>query len=430
MSYMRATIADDAEPRGRSAGLLRRVGAWADLAAVPLAAFCIYWVSALLLEAGNATIHFGSDAPLYAWLARGEAAGRIARFHPTTVVLELGWLKLVAPLTHWISPSSLLKALFAAIGAAGAWAAMWAFAAVVPRRYVALFGAVYAASLGVWYFSSIEESKIVTATLSTFYISIYLHLRERWTLRGALLLTAVLLAACLNEIVAGFLVVIPAIDVVLRRGSEVRHLWRRFGWIVWHAMTPPVALLFLDRVVNGYLVPASTDPEGASHVSMLMYYIAINKFDGWAVYYFLVNWLFFNIAAPTPELSVVFPNWPANKYFAPVLANYFASPVTTALVVLFVAMVVASVLPHYRTGRLSAHTSILLGLLGYSLLRGTFFFVVYPYECLLFSSGATLAHMLLVFLPFATSDVPAKGGLLAAFALLLFVTNGVFILSQ
>jgi hypothetical protein len=93
-------------------------------------------------------------------------------------------------------------------------------------------------------------------------------------------------------------------------------------------------------------------------------------------------------------------------------------------------MVVASVLPHYRTGRLSAHTSILLGLLGYSLLRGTFFFVVYPYECLLFSSGATLAHMLLVFLPFATSDVPAKGGLLAAFALLLFVTNGVFILSQ
>jgi hypothetical protein len=307
---------------------------------------------------------------------------------------------------------------------------MWAFAAVVPRRYVALFGAVYAASLGVWYFSSIEESKIVTATLSTFYISIYLHLRERWTLRGALLLTAVLLAACLNEIVAGFLVVIPAIDVVLRRGSEVRHLWRRFGWIVWHALTPPVALLFLDRVVNGYLVPASTDPEGASHVSMLMYYIAINKFDGWAAYYFLVNWLFFNIAAPTPELSVVFPNWPANKYFAPVLANYFASPVTTALVVLFVAMVVASVLPHYRTGRLSAHTSILLGLLGYSLLRGTFFFVVYPYECLLFSSGATLAHMLLVFLPFATSDVPAKGGLLAAFALLLFVTNGVFILSQ
>jgi len=163
---------------------------------------------------------------------------------------------------------------------------------------------------------------------------------------------------------------------------------------------------------------------------MLMYYIAINKFDSWAVYYFLVNWLFFNIAAPTPVLSVVFSNWPANKYFAPVLANYFSSPVTTALVLLFVAMVVASVLPRFRTGRLSPHTSILLGLLGYAVLRGMFFFVVYPYECLLFSSSVTLAHMLLVFLPFTTSDAPAKEWLLGAFALLLFVTNGVFILSQ
>jgi hypothetical protein len=430
MAYMRATIAGHANTRGRIAGSLRRVLAWADLAAVPLAAFGIYWLSALLLEAGNATIHFGSDAPLYAWVARGEAAGRIARFHPTTVILELSWLKLVAPLTYWVSLSTLLKALFAAVGAAGVWAAMWAFAALVPRRYVGLFGLIYATSLGVWYFSSIEESKIVTATLSGLYIAIYMHLRRRWSLRGALLLTAVLLAACLNEVVAGFLVVIPAIDGLLQREWKVGHLWPRLRWIVWHALAPPAALLFLDRVVNGHLVPPSTDPEGASHISMLMYYIAINKFDGWAVYYFLVNWLFFNMAAPTPVLSAVFPNWPANKYFAPVLANYFSSPVTAALVVLLIAMVVASVLPRYRTGRLHAHSGLLLGLLGYAVLRGTFFFIVYPYECLLFASSVTLAHMLLIFVPFVTSDVPAKGGLLAAFAMLLFATNGVFILSQ
>jgi hypothetical protein len=41
MAYMRATIAGHANTRGRIAGSLRRVLAWADLAAVPLAAFGI-----------------------------------------------------------------------------------------------------------------------------------------------------------------------------------------------------------------------------------------------------------------------------------------------------------------------------------------------------------------------------------------------------
>jgi hypothetical protein len=426
MTLIRATFSGGTDLQGRIGALLGRAGAHVDLAAVSLAAFGTYWLSSLLLEAANATIHFGSDAPLYAWLGQGHAVDRVARFHPTTVVLEVGWMKLMAPLAQLIAPQSLVKALFAAVGAVGAWAAMWAFAAVVPRRYVALLGVIYAASLGVWYFSSIEESKIVTATLSALYIAVYLHLRGRWSVGGAVLLTAVLLAACLNEIVSGFLVVIPAIDALLQRGWDLR----RLGWIVGHALVVPAAFLFLDLVVNGYLVPTGTDPEGASHISMLMYYIAINKFDSWAVYYFLVNWLFFSVAAPTPVLSTVFANWPANKYFAPVLTNYFSSPVTAALVVLFVAMLIASVLPRYRTGRLSAHTSLLLGLLAYALLRGAFFFVVYPYECILFSSSVTLAHMLLIFLPFATSGVPAKGGLLAAFAVLLVVTNGTFILSQ
>jgi hypothetical protein len=421
---LKATAAHGFNP-GRLGGV-RRAAARTDLAMVPVAAFGIYWLSSLLLEADNATIHFGSDAPLYAWLGQGHAVDRITRFHATTVVMELAWVKLVGPLAAWISLPTLLKALFAAVGAVGAWAAMWAFAAVVPRRHVALYGAIYATSLGVWYFSSIEESKIITATLSALYIAVHLHLRRRWTLRGALLLTAILLAACLNEIVCGFLVVIPAIDTLLQRGRDLRDL----RWVAAHALTVPAAFVFLEVVVNGYLLPAGTDPEGASHFSMLMYYMAINTFDSWAVYYFLVNWLFFNMAAPTPVLSTVFFNWPANKYFPPVLANYLSSPVTTVLVVLFIVMVVASLLPRYRKGSVSAHSSVLVALLAYAVLRGTFFFVVYPYECMLFSSGVTLAHMLLVFLPFAASDVPGKGGFLTALAVLLFVTNGTFILSQ
>jgi hypothetical protein len=426
MISTRPAAADAIAPAGRIGLLAGRVSGDLDFLLVPLAAFAVYWLSALLIEAANATILFGSDSPLYAWLVRGEMVDRVARFHPVTVVMELAWMKLLAPLTAWIAPQNLLKALFAAVGAVGAWAAMWAFAAVVPRRHVPLWGAIYAASFAVWFFSSIEESKIVTATLSTLYIAIYLHLRQRWTLRGTALLTAVLLLGCLNEIVAGFLVVIPVLDTLLQRGWSVRGL----RWVAAHALTPLAALAFLELVVNGNLVAASTDPEGASHLSMLFYYAAANKLDAWTVHYFLANWLFYNLAAPTSYASHVFPHWPENKYFDPDLTNYLHSPVSAALVLLFGAMLLACVVLRGRAGSLRGSGSLLLALLAYAVLRGAFFFAVYPYESLLFSSSVTLAHLLLIAIPFAASRFPAKGGVLGAVALLLVVTNGTFIVSQ
>ena len=134
-------------------------------------------------------------------------------------------MKIFNPLTLWIAPHHLLKAMFAAVGAVGVWAAMSAFGAVIPRGYAILFGIIYAVSFGVWYFSSIEESKIVTASLSALYIASYLQLRKRWTMRGVVLLTAILLLACLNEMVSGFLIIIPIVDTLMRRGWDWRHGW-------------------------------------------------------------------------------------------------------------------------------------------------------------------------------------------------------------
>jgi hypothetical protein len=104
--------------------------------------------------------------------------------------------------------------------------------------------------------------------------------------------------------------------------------------------------------------------------------------------------------------------------------------VSALLVVLFGIMLIAIVLPRYRTGNLSRYAGILLGLAAYALLRGAFFLAVYPYECLLFASPVTLAHVLLIGIPFATSSFPAKSALLAAVALLLVITTGTFIISQ
>src|SRR5262245_39705586 len=89
-----------------------------------VAAFVLYWVSAIILQSRGGTTHFGADAHLYSLLADGVAHERVARFHPLTTAMAAAWLKALSPLTVWVSPLNLLKAMFAAIGALGVWAAM------------------------------------------------------------------------------------------------------------------------------------------------------------------------------------------------------------------------------------------------------------------------------------------------------------------
>jgi GNAT superfamily N-acetyltransferase len=108
-------------------------------------------------------------------------------------------------------------------------------------------------------------------------------------------------------------------------------------------------------------------------------------------------------------------------------ASYFASPASASLAVLFGVMLIASVLPRYRGEGMGSLSALLLAILAYALLRGLFFLVFLPFECILFSSSVVLAHILVVGIPFTASRFPAKQGLLAAVAVLLFITNGAFI---
>jgi hypothetical protein len=389
------------------------------------AAFALYCLSALGLQARSGTTYFGADTGFYAVLASGDVIDRIARFHPTTIAMASVWMKIFNPLTLWVAPALLLKAMFAAVGAVGVWAAMSAFAEVVPRRYVALFGIIYAVSFGVWYFSSIEESKIVTASLSALYIASYLQLRKRWSVRGVVLLTAILVLACLNEIVSCFLIVIPMVDTLVRRGWMLRRNW----WIAAHALAGPIAFVILEGVINGPLVTAGTHPEGRSHLSMLVFYVSVNDFSAASLYAFVVNWLFFNLAAPTQDAAHAVAAWPDHQaYFEPALANYLSFPVSAGLAALFGVIVVACALPRQRAESAGNPAGILLALMAYTLIRGAFFFIFNPHEPLLFSSAVTLAHVLVISMLFVASSLPAKRMILAAFAILLFVTNGGFVI--
>src|SRR5438046_3156550 len=184
-------------------------------------AFGLYWLSSLVLQARNATTHFGADAHVYALLAQGVAEDGLTRFHPVTIVLGLAWMKLTNQLTLWM-PAHVLKALFAAVGAVGLWGGPSAF-----------------------------------------------------------------------------------------------------------------AFALLEFVVNGWLVAAEANPSRASHLSMLFYYLSRNEFSIASVYEFLMQWLFFNIVAPTPDATY---GADSSLHFAgnfpPTLANYFSSSVSGRLALL------------------------------------------------------------------------------------------------
>lgn len=387
------------------------------------AAFAAYWLSAMVLAGRGGTILFGADSYHYAYLQYEAVNHRAARFHPATIVLGLGWMKLLAPLKAWMAPAVLLKGMFAAVGAIGVWASTATFATLLPRRMALLGGVLYAASLGVWYFSAIEESKIVTATFSVLYILVYVRLRERWTLAGAIGLSVALAVACLNEIVSAFLVAIPVVDAMARRGFDAR----REPWIAAHALVVPIAWFALEVFVNGWLVPESKVVEGQSHFNMLLYYLAKNDYSLASIYSFVLNWVFFNIAAPTPTA----PLWQqVGGYFAPEFTNYFRSLPAIGVLASLAVIVGASVMPRDRARGLGSAGALLLALGAYALVRAAFFLFFNPAEPMLFSPAVTLVFWLILLVPFAASRFPAKGWVLAVLAICLIATNIGFILGR
>ena len=174
--------------------------------------------------------------------------------------------------------------------------------------------------------------------------------------------------------------------------------------------------------------PAGVHPEGANHLSMLVYYISTNDYSPTALYASAVRWLFFSVAAPSPDARYFAD--PVTNYggdFEPALANYFSSPVSGGLVVLFGTMLTTSLLPRYRASGLGDLTGVMLGLLAFALVRGILFLILFPREPVLFSPGVVLAHLLLIAIPFAASSFPWKRSVLAGIAALLFISNASFI---
>ena len=163
---------------------------------------------------------------------------------------------------------------------------------------------------------------------------------------------------------------------------------------------------------------------------MLIWYASQTQFTFNSVYYYLASWLFFSIAAPEryayhwAEPSIHF-----GGIFIPGLANYVASPLPTALVVLFAELLAMIIALRKKIAVVPNASAIMLALVAYAFVRAAFFFVFNSKENMLFSPSVILAHLLLLAIPFAATNLPerAKVAFLALLAALLFVNNGLFI---
>jgi hypothetical protein len=391
------------------------------VAAITALAFAVYWTSSFSLEQRAATKYFGADSWHFTELAQGHFNDRILRLHPVTVALALGWMKIFSPLTAWIAPVAILKAMFAFIGAIGVGAAVHAFSAFMPRTYALLWGAVYGSSMSIWYFSSIEESKIVSATLAAIYIALYVNFRNDWTPRRAAILTGALFIACLNEITAAFLAAIPVVDTFLKHKFDLRQ-WR---WIFVHALAAPLALLALETIRR--IVPAIETKDGTNFVEIFLWYVTRNTYDFKTATDFLQRWLFFNIAAPEPEINFADAAMKYGGDFEPAISHYFDAPVSAVLVFAFAFMLFSCFWTRESNPDRGKFTGIMLALAAYALVRMGFFFIFLPGECLLYSPSVTLAHLLLLAVPFMASEFRYKGIALAVTAALLFANNAIFV---
>jgi hypothetical protein len=181
--------------------------------------------------------------------------------------------------------------------------------------------------------------------------------------------------------------------------------------------------------VNGRLHHDPANIESGSLFKMFWFYVGFNDHGLVSLYNFLLNWLFFNIVAPTRTAFAAVPLWPTFfGYFEPSFVNYFTH-VTSAGAILFLGvMVVASLTPPWRAEAQSSF-GLLIPLAAYTLLRGAFFFLFNPAEAMLFSAAVTLPHLMIIIIPFTASKFPAKIPVLAGFAALMFLTNARFLVS-
>lgn len=413
-----------------------KLGAIWQIAVAASFIFVVYLGSAYLLAAEQRDEALGADAGLYRMLAYPTfAEDRVTAFHVVTVLLARAWIGIIAPLVGRIAPDlwppHMLHPLLAAVGAAGVIAAIYVASKFLARRDAILFGVIYGLSLGVWYFSCVPESKGLTAALIAVYLAVYLRFRDDRSMVSGLMLSGIMFAACMNDLTSAALLVIPLFDSVMR-GRFDKSACARIGMQLTIGVVGAVVIqqLMVPLLPGNGSESAKDWPVESGAVALFLKYFQISDHSPSAFWSFLLNWLFFNIAAPQEHATHALALWPDYKgFFEPSLFGYLTSVTTLGLAGCVASIIYFAAAPTSRGRITSDAAGLMMGLLAFSVVRGVFFFLFNPGEAILFSSSVVLPHLLLFSIPFGTAKISdqLRTLLLSGFAVLLFLANGRFI---
>ena len=382
--------------------------------------FLLYFETARILIEKDITDLFGADTHLYLKLATGSIDDQIKLFHPLTVYLVKAWMAVLSPFRGMTEADYLSGAMYALIGAGGVAAVYSAFRQALPASYVIACTLAYTFAFGCWYFSSIHETKIIDGVIASVYIAVYSSIRERWSLSGALALTAILIAGCFNSIVTAFLVAVPAVDIFLRENYRVRQL----GWVVLHAIPVPVILLAWELLIDRSVATGVNQAEASGHFDLLLTFAALGDHSIKSWLGFALNWLLFSLAAPADHAEYSYAIWKDYEgYFEPNLLNYFDNAATGLFLILLCYMLVTAVIYRRSNSKIASLQPLLIGLAAYSLIRSILFFIFIPTEALLYTPPIILAHLLILFGFFIHSGAPFKRPILYSFVAALFISN-------
>ena len=379
--------------------LIVRVGDVAFRVALIVAVFLLYWTTAAIRMKAGIEPDFGADTSLYMTLAHGISVDRIAQFHPVTGWVGLGGMavmRLLAGAQIDLNPQLYLASIFAAVGAIGVAAAMAAFSRLLEKPLNLLFTVLYAGSFSVWYFASMAESKIVTTSLVALYVIAYLRWREKPTLPNELVLGTVFAMACLNEITAAMLILIPACDMLFRRHEDYSGLPGRISTLS-HLMIVPLCWLVLETRLLMPKTDLAASSDASDFWSLFINYFRLNSHDISSLGAFLLNWFPFALAAPADSADAEIALWPNYfGYFPPTLGSYLETPAGIAFLGLAAITLIMAVNGGVRHLAHSPYKGLAIGFLAYSFARAVFFFVFNPSEAMLFAGGAMFANLALL----------------------------------
>lgn len=385
-----------------------------------LASFNLYWETQSIFDEYEKSSYFGADSIIYAKIAEGVIDQQVQFFHPLTAAISSLWLSITTPLQGLADVAELYGAMYAAIGALGVVAAAAAFHRLLPANPALICTLAYALSLSVWYFSSIHETKIIDGTIASVYIAVYLRLRENWSIWWFFLLTSIMIIGCFNSIVTAFLVLIPAIDVLLRNSFRIREL----GWVFMHALPAPFILIILEFLIRSSVEPNNVKAEAENHFDLLVTFAKMGSHTVTSFFGFIQNWIVFSLAAPSADADHGYAIWEVTEgYFHPNLHQYFSN-LSSGLFLLSLILIVLVGLNTVRLGRLAVGLwPLLAGLAAYSAARIVLFFIFLPSEALLYTSPIILAHLIIISTLYFQSTFRYKAQIYGFFVAMMAISN-------